>query len=218
MKLKLLFYLILALSIISCNKTEYVCPINSDGFSAINAALELKNGTLLILDNHGMPAYLKYEYLNSSAAKGTDLQSSGLTTLVGYTSKEKLSSGKLVFTSQPDDKRLQANTYYLYDTYCYKYKITVSHGATVIVPQNFDSSWKTGNKPSNEDAIGYELSDILSSSAQGDTYELRTIIREVAYNLSGQYLGFTAYLPFRVGNPATDLIFKYKEENIEWDN
>lgn len=138
-------------------------------------------------------------------------------TVVGYTSKEYMDSEVMVFSQQPVDNRLSPFTYYIQDYYTYIYRITVPHGATITIPNasQISDTWPTGMNPDNQSLPGYKV-DFISGGANGDVYEFSTIIREISYNASGQYLGFTAYLPFRVGNPATDLIWKYTVSDTDW--
>lgn len=144
-----------------------------------------------------------------------NIEVGGPYTLVGYSSKELISTGSLMFSSQPDDPRLQPFTYYLGYKYHYKYRITIPHGASLVLPTEFTSDSRTGNKPSNENLVGYDQYKI-SESAEGDVYDLVTVIQDISYNISGQYLGFTSYIPFRVGNPSTDIIFKYHWIKTDW--
>lgn len=120
-----------------------------------------------------------------------------------------------MFSSQPNDSRLQPFTYYLGYKYHYKYRITIHHEASLVLPTEFTSDSRTGNKPSNENLVGYDQYKI-SESAEGDVYDLVTVIQDISYNISGQYLGFTSYIPFRVGNPSTDIIFKYHWIKTDW--
>lgn len=142
--------------------------------------------------------------------------SDNVVTLKGYTSKVYMKSKTVIFPEQPLDKRLHRGVYYVEKYYTYIYEIKVAKGATVTIPTSFDDSWPTGMKPSNQSENGYEIFGPISTDANYDTYQLQTIIRDISHNLSGQELGFTSYLPFRVGNPSTDLIFKYVAIKIEW--
>lgn len=142
--------------------------------------------------------------------------SDNVVTLNGYTSKVYMNSKTVVFPEQPLDERLHRGVYYLEKCYTYIYEIKVAKGSSITIPTSFDNSWPTGMKPSNQSENGYEIFGPISTDANYDTYQLQTIIREISHNLAGQELGFTSYLPFRVGNPSTDLIFKYVAIKIEW--
>ena len=96
-----------------------------------------------------------------------NIEVGGPYTLVGYSSKELISTGPLMFSSQPNDSRLQPFTYYLGYKYHYKYRITIPHEASLVLPTEFTSDSRTGNKPSNENLVGYDQYKI-SESAEGD--------------------------------------------------
>ena len=187
----------------SCNKTEEPNNPNDDA--------------ILIVDSKGIPINKSISHTTPFSIKDVLYDNSVKPiTLYGYTSKELVESGKkLMFTTTPEDNRLDANVIYLYDTYCYKYQITIEHDASLVIPNSYKDTWATGFKIGTTNEIGYDKV-LISKSAQGDIYELRTCIIEVSHNASGQYLGFTAYLPFRVGNPSTDLKFQYYVETVEW--
>lgn len=113
-----------------------------------------------------------------------NIEVGGPYTLVGYSSKELISTGPLMFSSQPNDSRLQPFTYYLGYKYHYKYRITIPHEASLVLPTEFTSDSRTGNKPSNENLVGYDQYKI-SESAEGDVYDLVTVIQDISYNISG---------------------------------
>lgn len=137
-------------------------------------------------------------------------------TVVGFTSKEYISSYKTSFTSQPMDNRLSTGVIYLVDKYKYKYSITIPHGYILSIPsaEVFNEKSKTGFNPLDEKKPGYNAV-LISKSTNGDRYDLETIINQISYNISGQSLGFTSYMPFRVGTPE-QLIWKYKYNNNDW--
>lgn len=142
--------------------------------------------------------------------------SDNVKTIIGYTSKIYMNSKAVFFPEQPLDKRLHRGVYYTENYYTYICEIKVDKGSTITIPTSFDDSWPMGMKPSNQSEYGYEIFGPVSADANYETYQLRTIIGEITHNLAGQELGFTSYLPFRVGNPSTDLIFKYVAIKIEW--
>lgn len=200
--------------LMSCNNEDPM--LNTDDSIQQPRANELISDSICINDENG-------DIINPVAnptSKGTEtditpFSSDNVITVVGYTAKTYMKSEVTVFSKQPVDNRLSPYVYYIQDYYTYIYRVTIPHDATLIIPSNFDETWATGMQPDNQSLIGYNKY-LISQSTNGDVYELRTIIREISYNSSGQYLGFTSYLPFRVGNPATDLIFKYSILEIEW--
>lgn len=218
--MKKLFFLFVGslIAFSSCTNEDEPLVVNSD-CPIIQSRSAQPSDSVVYVDALG-----DIIYPNIASPYSLDLQDDSFSTyasdnvvsVVGYTSKSYINSKVMVFTSQPQDNRLSAWTYYIEDYYTYIYKITVPHGHSVAIPTSFDSSWATGVKPSDQSQIGYELVGPLTTGSNGDTYEMRTIIREVSKNSSGQSLGFTAYLPFRVGNPSTDLLFKYAVSDIDW--
>lgn len=216
----------MVLLLTSCNDAYENGPLSDD---SLHATPKMKlptytSDSIDYVDEFGIiiPQFEQRSITNSTVDtlttdKFTTYSSDNVITVYGYTSKEYMTSKITIFTAQPYDKRLHAMVYYKEDYYKYKYRFTVPKGAGIVCPTDFDNNWPTGMKPSNQSINGYELSEPLFSNASGDTYEFSTIIKEISYNASGQYLGFTSYLPFRVGNPSKDLVFKYIViADIEW--
>lgn len=208
----------LLITLTSCSNEDEPFIVNNDNSNIQSRSIQALDSVIHV------DAYGNIIYPNIPNTLSIDRQEDSFSTyasdnvvsVIGYTSKVYMNSKVMTFTSQPLDNRLSAWTYYIEDYYTYIYKITVPHNYSVAIPTSFSSSWATGVKPSDQTQIGYELYGPLTTSVNGDTYEMRTIIREISKNSSGQSLGFTAYLPFRVGNPSTDLLFKYAVSNIEW--
>ena len=141
--------------------------------------------------------------------------SSGVIKAVGYTNQYKLSTGTCVFTNLPKNHPLRNYIYYPYTRYIFGNRVTIPHGASISIPTGeFPSDYPTGMYPDNLSKVGYRYV-IISESSNGDVYELQTVIDVIEYNTAGQQVG-TYYLPFRVGNPATDMYFEYAWQMNNW--
>ncbi len=141
--------------------------------------------------------------------------SSGVLKAVGYTNMTKQSTGKYMFRDLPKTHPLQNYTYYPYTRYIFGNRVTIPHEATISIPtKTFPSDYPTGWNPNDLSKAGYRYV-IISESPNGDVYELQTIIDVIEYNVAGQRVG-TYYVPFRVGNPATDMYFEYAWQMNDW--
>lgn len=195
------------------------CSNDEPQFNGINNELQTRSvvgdDTICYLDEKGNIIQPFAAPTDKSRTESIEpFASAEAITVTGYTSKTLIKTETAMFVKQPQDDRLIPYTYYLFYHYTYNYRITIPHNATIVIPDAFDETWKTGKRPSDQNSHGYDYF-LISENASGDIYELRTIIQEISYNSLGQYLGFTAYLPFSVGDPA-DLIWKYSYIEIDW--
>lgn len=167
------------------------------------------------LSDEGLISYDDFIKANNENQTRSSSTSSGVLKAVGYTNMTKQKTGKYMFRDLPKTHPLQNYTYYPYTRYIFGNRVTIPHGATISIPtKTFPTDYPTGWNPNDLSKAGYRYVAI-SESANGDVYELQTVIDVIEYNVSGQQVG-KYYVPFRVGNPATDMYFEYAWQMNDW--
>ena len=167
--------------------------------------------------NESSLSYNDFVMQNSNESTRSSSTSSGVIRAVGYTNMTKISTGKRIFTTLPKGHPLQNHTTYPFTRYYFGNRITIPHGATLSIPTTeFPEDYPIGWNPNDLSKAGYRFITI-SETANGDVYELQTVIDVIEYNSSGQHIG-TFYVPFRVGNPSTDMYFEYAWAMNSWFN
>ena len=142
--------------------------------------------------------------------------SGGPYTVTGYTSSTLTNTYKAMFstvTTAMQNLGLSSGVIYIIQSYLYKYRITIPHNSSLILPPKSNMS-NMGLEPSNTSIYNYDAISI-STSTDGDVYDLTTQSNVVKYLVSGQEIT-PVYLPLNFGNDPNNLTFKYAWTTITW--